>query len=308
MEALAKQFGLPTYDGTKDVKEFIKAFRLQALVFSWSEDKQCQCIQYLLKGKAERLFEALPAGDEKKIESIFMCLQRGCIVPQEVLLDRFFERKPKADELLSTFAITIQALLFKAMPDLATSDRNILLRRQLGQFMPEHLRALVHFNTQKTWDELMTAIDQSMPHAVACRPIADDADALGGTASSIKIEPVDINAISSSRPQFNGTCRYCKEPGHMVINCQQAKSATARKERERLASSRSFGKHVHYENENEHKPSYRANRHENDSRSRPTQSNTYNQYKNIGSNRFNDKNCNALELENDAENEEETDE
>ena len=304
MEALAKAFGLPTYDGTKDVKEFLKAFKLQALVFSWDEAKQCQCIQYLLKGKAERLFEALAPGEEKKIESIFKCLQEGCIVPQEVLLDRFFERKPKPNELLSTFAISLQALLFKAMPDLPTKDKNIFLRRQLGVYMPDHMRALVHFNTQKTWDELLTAIDQSMPHAVAGTSInkaqkseySEDGNFYAESIVTIKTEPVDINSISGTRPSFNGNCRYCKEPGHMVIDCQAAKLASSRKENQKTSN---YASNV----QSNDRPSYRTTRsNERDSKTGQNSGMGNGQFRNLGNKRYNnDRNFNALELKDDEE-------
>jgi hypothetical protein len=245
MDALSKQIGIPIYTGVTDAKDFIKAFKLQSICFGWNEAKQCEAIPFLLAGKAENLYEAVGDDDKKKINEVFKALTDGCVVSQEVLLDRFFERKPSGQELLSAYAISLQSLLKKAMPGLQVKEREILLRRQIGQYLPDHMRALIHFNAQKSWEELLTAIDQALPHAKAL----ENGESVGlsqnfsykseaGGNIAVKVEPVDINTVSvgHNTTVFRGACNYCKEVGHRVADCDKARVANKRKESEARSS------------------------------------------------------------------------
>ena len=52
-------------------------------------------------------------------------------------------------EKLSNFALDLQSLLEKAIPSMGTNERGVLLRRQLGAFLPAHMRAIISFNSNK---------------------------------------------------------------------------------------------------------------------------------------------------------------
>ncbi len=156
IDAIAKSIGLATFDGLKDPKEFIKSFKLQSMCFKWTELEQCEAIQLLLTDKAENLFDALVDDNKKKIKEIYATLMTNCTTSHEVLLDRFFERRPSKNELLSVYALSLDQLLKKAMPGLKANEREMLLRRQLGTYLPEHMRALISFNSQKSWEDVLT--------------------------------------------------------------------------------------------------------------------------------------------------------
>jgi hypothetical protein len=72
--------------------------------------------------------------------------------------------------------------------------------------LPEHLRALVAFNTDKTWDQLLVALDQTISSSSLAR-----GDELFDT-TTIKIEKLNINTASTGRPNksnyFDGECFY----------------------------------------------------------------------------------------------------
>ena len=99
-------------------------------------------------------------------------------------------------------------------------ERDIFLRRQLSITLPQHLRALIQFNSHKKWDELLSDLDKALPHVVAHANGAESttssfslrkAEADFGLA--IKTEPVDLNAMASSHSggyKFNGTCNTVK--------------------------------------------------------------------------------------------------
>ncbi len=222
-------------------------------MFGWDEGKKFLALPYLLTGKAESICEKLQVKTESK--HILEALRDGCKVSVEVLLDRFFERKPEPGELLSAFARALSALLTKAMPDLANKEKEIFLRRQIGTYLPEHMRALIHFNSHKTWDELLGAIDQAMPHTKAGASAGAAAcETFGGHRSdypagiSIKADMVDVNSVDST-PGFRGSCNYCKEPGHMKVDCSKARAATARNGNQSRSN--------HQANSNSNGPTYR---------------------------------------------------
>ena len=248
IDAIAKSIGLATFDGLKDPKEFIKSFKLQSMCFKWDESEQCEAIQLLLTDKAENLFDALTDANKKVIKEIFATLTTNCTTSHEVLLDRFFERRPNKNELLSAYALSLDQLLKKAMPGLKANEREMLLRRQLGTYLPEHMRALISFNSQKSWEDVLTSIDKALPHTKALDGYAGSTagamsmfnSELGGNIA-VKVEPVDINAIEAGR--FAGVCNYCKEPGHKIVDCDKARAASRRKESEsrHVASSAKTG-------------------------------------------------------------------
>jgi len=244
IDAIAKSIGLARFDGLKDPKEFIKSFKLQSMCFKWTELEQCEAIQLLLTDKAENLFDALVDDNKKKIKEIYATLMTNCTTSHEVLLDRFFERRPSKNELLSVYALSLDQLLKKAMPGLKANEREMLLRRQLGTYLPEHMRALISFNSQKSWEDVLTSIDKALPHTKA---LDGYSGAVSGSMSmfnsemggniAVKVEPVEINSVEASR--FAGVCNYCKEPGHKVADCDKARAASRRKESESRHSASS---------------------------------------------------------------------
>ena len=180
-----------------DPKEFEKLFKLQATMFNWDEQKQTTIIPLVLKGKAERIYESLDGVKKADIKEILKAVIAGCTVTQDVLLDSFYSRKPYQGEPLSHFALDLQDLLIKALPNLKDPEKSILLRKQLSSFLPEHMRALIHFNQSKSWDELLVALDQSMPHVVAHSTPALTYPSYHSPVSSydqfVKSEPIEAN-------------------------------------------------------------------------------------------------------------------
>jgi hypothetical protein len=79
----------------------------------------------LLTGKAENIYKVSSTDNKEKIAEVFKALTAGCVVSQEVLLDRFFERKPNGQELLSAYSLSLQVLLKKAMPSLQAKQAEI---------------------------------------------------------------------------------------------------------------------------------------------------------------------------------------
>jgi hypothetical protein len=192
------EFGSFSYDGTSDPVEFLKKFNLQAKAANWKAEDKAEAIQYYLKGKSERIFNGI-ASDKRTFDEISKALIAGCSQPQEVLLYAFYQRRPQPGEQLSTFALALQDLLNKAVPTLDDRHKAIFLRAQLAQHLPDHMRALIQFNANKTWDELLSAMDQAMPFVQAHSGSSNVFNYSSGGLANIKTEAVDVNTTSANR-------------------------------------------------------------------------------------------------------------
>ena len=137
MDLFGKSIGLKQYDGLSDPREFEKLFKLQATMFNWDEQRQTAILPLVLKGKEEN--NALDNTKKADGKDILKAVIAGCSVTQGVLLDSFYTREPGQGELLSHFALDLQDLLSKALPNLKDPEKSILLRKQLSLFLPEHI-------------------------------------------------------------------------------------------------------------------------------------------------------------------------
>ena len=216
-----------SYDGSTDPKDFFKSFLLQAAIFNWDDDKQAAIIPFYLKGKAEHIYNALDANKKKSIDEIKKALLTGCTVSIGVLIDAFHNRKLRSDETFSQFAIALQGLLNRAMPNLGDPEKLALLRSQLSKSLPDYLRYMINFNTSLTWEKLLEALEQSVPHL---NQTSSSYDAWSGEACAIKSESTELNMVSTRRTAkyFDGTCNYCKKPGHKIDFYKTATKETKR--------------------------------------------------------------------------------
>ena len=237
MDKIFQSFSSQCYDGSSDPKEFFKSFYLQASMFNLDDAKQAKVVPFFLKGKAERLYNAM-AVDKDKIDAVAKAIIDGCTQSQEVLLHSFYNRRPREDETLSQFALALQDLLSKAVPTMGNTEKTIFLRQQLNAHLPDHMRALIQFNSNKSWDDLLVALDQASPHidvnfyASNCQP----------SLVSVKQEPLELNATSTIRRKqsFTGVCHYCKKTGHKIANCFKREQANNRQSNQAPRSNRSF--------------------------------------------------------------------
>ena len=94
MDRIIQGVSSQSYEGSTDPKEFFKSFYLQASMFKWDKTEQARVIPFFLKGKAERVFNAT-AADQDKIDKIEEAIIKGCTQSQEALLDAFYNRRPK---------------------------------------------------------------------------------------------------------------------------------------------------------------------------------------------------------------------
>jgi len=114
------------------------------------------------------------------------------------------------------------------------AEWTILLRSQLCEHLPDHMKALISFNASMTWDNLLTSLDQSMPHvkahAFASQNGVQSSVSFGMASNQVKSEPIDFNRIQTEESKrgsesFKGNCFYCKKSGHIISECFKKKNA-----------------------------------------------------------------------------------
>ena len=240
------------YDGSTDPKEFSRQFRLHALFNDWDEAKQLTSLPLFLKGKAERVYNAITV--KSKIDDVLKEINKKCAQPQEALLHQFYGRRREPHESITKYALALQDMLVLAVPDMDAAQQAVLLRAQLCLSLPEHMRALIQFNASLAWDDLLACLDKSMPHvnAHALQSAASDqyiGQASYAKAPLVKTEPLELNwsdsrntgrnaqhgqshrgnqAQHDRQPQsqaqssrFNGTCNICSIYGHKASQCRR---------------------------------------------------------------------------------------
>ena len=82
------------YDGTGDVKEFVKRFYWYAASCGWDDNTKKEMLPYVLKGKAERCFNGFTNDQKATIAEALQALTTACSQSQETLLEAFNDRKP----------------------------------------------------------------------------------------------------------------------------------------------------------------------------------------------------------------------
>ena len=151
------------YDGSTNLSDFVRQFRLQALFHGWNDDKMLSSLPLFLKGRALRNYNDIVS--KTNLEVVLKALADSCSQPKELLLYQFYERKRTQNESISKYALALQEML--AVPAMHMDQQTVLLRAQLCLGLPEHLRAMVQFNSAMSWDNLIVCLDKSLPHVTA---------------------------------------------------------------------------------------------------------------------------------------------
>ncbi len=130
-------------------------------MLTWNETVQFAQISLYLKGKALRVYDqamATRTGNTPttEIAGVFACLIAGCAQSSSELLYQFQNRTRHSNESLGQFARALQDLLARAVPD----------QTETRLHLPAHLKALIEFNSDKTWDSLLSCLDKSYPHVL----------------------------------------------------------------------------------------------------------------------------------------------
>jgi hypothetical protein len=236
--------GLAIYDGSTDVLEFIRQFKILAALHDWNDAKQLANIELFLKAKPLRIYKtAQPTSTTlTTIAPMFKALIDGCAHSSAYLHGLFRSRRKLPNETYGQFAAALYDLLKGAMPTIQDDQLLGALKAQFSEGVTEQVRVLIHFDKDKTWDNLVESLDQMYPGA---NQVSSNASAL---IDQFKIEPVESNLMyGKSRPtlpttnntnRFNGNCHYCHNYGHRISEC--IKLAEANNSQHGAVNNRSF--------------------------------------------------------------------
>ena len=153
------------YDGSSKPADFIQQFKLQALFHKWDEVKQLEALPLFLKDKALRAYDGIT--NKNSIASVLKELQKACEPRKETLLFDFQQRRLQPNETISRFATALHDLLKLAAPSLPEDVADAMLRNQLSWALPDHMRALIQFNNDKSWDQLVLCLENAFPYVIA---------------------------------------------------------------------------------------------------------------------------------------------
>ena len=217
------------YDGLSDPNTFVSGFILQSTIFGWDDAKQLASLHAFLTGKAKRVYSAIDNTAKATIAQALAALVKALELPRETLLMQYYAERRRSDEPLSKFAGRLQEMLLKAMPNLSADDATHMLRMHICTHLPEHLRALVVFSPEMTYDKLLVSLDKAVPHVAAHSRLSTGSGASSSTTPApvplIKSEP-DIDSNQASTQQQQSTNQFNNNRGNQQVQRYQQRSQT----------------------------------------------------------------------------------
>jgi hypothetical protein len=106
------------------------------------------------------------------------------------------ERTPKFNEKTRTFALAIQKLFTRAMPNVARADREVLLKHKFMKHLPAQTQLIMKLGPERDWLTLVKDVDS--------------------TIESFSSDEIDAN---NNVTQYQKYCNYCKRGGHTIHDC-----------------------------------------------------------------------------------------
>jgi hypothetical protein len=217
-----------------------------AAAFSFNDAAKLANVSLYLEGRALAVHDELMRARTDhvvptSIAAVLDALINEFTAPTDNLINEFHSRRFQQGESIAKFAMAIQATLTKAMPGLNEAQRAPFLKNRLRSVLPDHLKVLVDFNDQLSWDELVKKLDKSSVSSSSSSrsPLAAAAASASKNNYIDPFEPlvkeeIDANYAGTSQKQnrdhgrssatgFSGECNFCGRSGHMERDCFKKK-------------------------------------------------------------------------------------
>ncbi|RNA13347.1 Transposon Ty3-G Gag-Pol poly, partial [Brachionus plicatilis] len=177
-------------------------FELNSIMLNWDQTKKLTILPLLLTGKAARLFEAMKDEEKDSTDRIFEILISGSSQSAESMHQEFLDPAPLPEETVVDFARALQRLLEKAVPTLDSNEKKVFLKNKLAAHLPENMRLLIKFQADKTWDQLLQCLEETLPN-VKASAIGHRSD--GTMATQFKFESGEPEVQFGNRRKINGS-------------------------------------------------------------------------------------------------------
>ena len=101
------------------------------------------------------------------IDDVLKAVIDGC----NPLTFGFYQRKIKQDETITQYEMALQDLLEKAIPSMQQAEQDVL-RNQLNLCLPNHLKVIMQFSIEKTFEDLLSCLERTYSQ-FASKPISN---------------------------------------------------------------------------------------------------------------------------------------
>jgi hypothetical protein len=223
---------LRTFDGSEPANEWIRSFKISAVYHDWDEKAQIEHIQLFLLGKGLRLFKAVhpTSTSNTTIKPIFDALLVGCAKSPTFLHNQFKNRRKLANETFGQFASALYELIKAAMPDTADAQLQGMLKAQIFEGVPEHVKPLLIFDKDRSWDDIVDNLDTMYPIVNTSFDLGMSSNTASKMVEQFKVEPIEQHFMGGrAKPRtnpnpnvrFDGNCHFCHTYGHRIANCSK---------------------------------------------------------------------------------------
>ena len=134
---------LPEIFSNGDIVLWLRKFDLCSTANGWKDTDMLKRLPTLLSGKAFAVFERLAPEKKEDYKSLTEALTMafgGDATGKHIAMMEFRGRTRKPEEDIQVFAYNLEALLRRAMPNVADSDRSTLLKQQFVEGVPAELK------------------------------------------------------------------------------------------------------------------------------------------------------------------------
>ena len=153
-------FNLEKYDGSTDIKQFIKNFKAAAIVSKWSSTDQINLLEAYLTGCALDTFKTVL--NKSNINDVFKYLLEKHGKTADQYLDDFNKLEPKHNETPRSFAHKLKELIDDTFGNVA--EKEIILKNKFIRCLPDNIKSFVIYNSKnQTFLEVVEAVELAMP-------------------------------------------------------------------------------------------------------------------------------------------------
>ena len=173
------------------------------------------------------------------IKNFIDALKEKCALGADVALQRFYALKRNSD----SFATKVNDLLSIAVPGLTAVQKTTILKAKICLGVPEHVKAMIQFNSSMDWKSLLEALKKCFPiiegnssaygsypkTLIKQEPTDSDIHftetSMRGTGSRYRTNDFKRPFSGSGQIRFPGKCFYCGNLGHRIADCRIKRDA-----------------------------------------------------------------------------------